>query len=576
MLLNVIHRVDPGEDKLETLDFQLRSAWERNLKTTVLVSYSALADRQASATIEALAARPEVELGIHTHGMACPAFTEQFKTREPAFYLLGKERKRAFIHDICTRFKALTGRDVVVFGGYLLDAWTLNFLAANYARVEAAITNCFEEGVKMFHGNNNNWMLLCDGGPWFPYFPSKDNALCPASGVGDWNGIVGFPHLNRDMSLSLSSRDDLYSSHPVNLFRAMINDGADCPYNRAFIDAWVRQCEGNGYSYYSLFVSCPWLTQGHWAVPDVTDARKLYLETLDRLAELREEGRVESQTMVESARYVKEHRGFEEPTTCLWNNLLGKSRKQLYWHVTSQFRMALDWHAGGTIVDLRAYGGRLNRDLGPDGPGRWNGNYPFLISTELRGGHGVNGAFGQFEIEGETVSLMTGRTEARVKRTGKRVEVTGEPVLFETKSGKVVVQSRFIFEQPDEWIVERILLEAPEGKDVLMSEAFIGTFGLTDYPEDMSPVVLRMARANGSVVDRHYCHEGMQVEQPDCSFVEADVPMAGVRIRLSPVGGATRGVIRDGTLFHPVYGLELKKPLRKGETLVTCAQLENL
>jgi hypothetical protein len=92
----------------------------------------------------------------------------------------------------------------------------------------------------------------------------------------------------------------------------------------------------------------------------------------------------------------------------------------------------------------------------------------------------------------------------------------------------------------------------------------------------MSPVVLRMARANGSVVDRHYCHEGMQVEQPDCSFVEADVPMAGVRIRLSPVGGATRGVIRDGTLFHPVYGLELKKPLRKGETLVTCAQLENL
>lgn len=50
----------------------------------------------------------------------------------------------------------------------------------------------------MFRGNNHNWHLMSDGGPWMPFFPSRSNALAPVRSRGDAIDIVAVPHLARD------------------------------------------------------------------------------------------------------------------------------------------------------------------------------------------------------------------------------------------------------------------------------------------------------------------------------------------------------------------------------------------
>ncbi|HYD82425.1 MAG TPA: hypothetical protein VEA63_00200, partial [Opitutus sp.] len=71
MLLNVIHRADRGPSRLETLRFQQDEAHRNGLRTTILVTYSALFDRDVCEYVAAEKKRDDVEVGLHLHELVC-------------------------------------------------------------------------------------------------------------------------------------------------------------------------------------------------------------------------------------------------------------------------------------------------------------------------------------------------------------------------------------------------------------------------------------------------------------------------------------------------------------------------
>ncbi|MCD8482388.1 MAG: hypothetical protein LR015_06785 [Verrucomicrobia bacterium] len=280
-----------------------------------------------------------------------------------------------------------------------MDAWTLSWIQQRYPTVKIAINSCFEEGVKMYYGNNRNWMLFSDGGPWQPYYPCKTNAMVPA-GVDDESlDIIAVPHLNRDMIMALSSRDDIYASHPGNLVRGRLNDGNQCPYQERFTRAWVRQSDINGWSYLNVFVSSPWLTAEHWANDNVDDTRDLYRQLLVLLKDLASSQRNHNCTM---AGFAQAFPGLQRTNIiCHWRDELMQGKREILWSVNSHYRATFDLNIGGAIVDLRPFAGRLEHILGPESKTPWNGNQPYVISAEHRGGFGNTGLSGELILRGQ-------------------------------------------------------------------------------------------------------------------------------------------------------------------------------
>ncbi len=574
MRLNVIHRADPGPDALEALQFQLGEAERFKLKATVLVSYGAFFDGSTLAYLRGLGRSENVELGIHTHGLACADYQERFHTRESAFYYLSRKRKAGVLKRLVELFHETFGVEPCVLGAYLLDAWTQNHIQAAHPNVEVVISSCFEEGVKMYHGNNHAWYLFCDGGPWGPFYPSKQSALCPARDEKEWNGLVALPHLNRDMLMALTSRDDYFSSHPVNLFRARINEGSDCPYLYRFIDEWSRQTEVNGYAYYSFFVSSPWLVDGHWAVEDVAEARTLYTSALSYLRTRVDAGLAVSESVLETGREFKKRKRVGDHDQCHWQDQLRQSGRELWWHATSEYRATIDLNAGSSIVDLRPWCGRQNLDLGPDENARWNGNYPFVVSSELRGGQ---------KRCSQSCYLQVGEHRIALIETGFKIASSGEG-FFESDEREVeigdtvvVVRSRFEFANDGCICVQRVLVESNSDLPIRVTETFRGCVGQTEYPEDLSGILLRLKSKDGVEVDElSFAYESRRLESVGIGEAEACIPSLSTLIRLESIDERSTLEVQEGVMFDPFFELSVTKEVNPGESLKTCLRIAKL
>ncbi len=241
MHLNLIHRLDlPDARRNDAIRFQLAEAERCGLRATILVTYNGFKNHEIIEIAKRMQAEHGAELGLHLFELHGSEYRTEFGTKEKAIYLLPRDKRKAVIDALFARFLDTFGFMPASVGSYILDAWTMNYLKSAYPRVKAVISNCFEEGVKMFQGNQKGWFLFSDGGPWGPFYPSRESALCPARDAADANGLVALPHLNRDMIMALVSRDDFFSSHPVNLIRARINEGGTCAYGDRFVDQWIE------------------------------------------------------------------------------------------------------------------------------------------------------------------------------------------------------------------------------------------------------------------------------------------------------------------------------------------------
>lgn len=560
------------QDCLEALRFQLDAARRYDFATTSLLSFDALSFRPSLSLAGKLAGDKRHELGLHFHGYQGREFETRFGTREAAFWLLPRQIRQDLIDLMMERYCRHFGHLPKAVGCYILDAWTLTYLKRTYPSIECAISHCFEEGVKMFHGNNHNWNLFSDGGPWAPFWPSRHCALVPARDRTEAIDLVALPHLNRDMIMALTSRDDYFASHPGNLLRARINEGPHCAYMLRFIDAWRRQAELNGWSYLSIFVSSPWLLQRHWAVDRQQDVRMLYEQMLAHLAEERNAERCRVSTMSEFATEFRQTISTGDPTICHWTDVLTDSKREIVWAVNSHYRIALDMNAGGAGVDLRVYGGRLDRNLGPEADGRWNGNYPFVVSAELRGGHAQNHLAFELRHGGQRVNAIERRGSAEIDClvVGQSWRVRFGPVTYAVGDLLVTVVSAWHITADKTLRVDREITELSDPlAEVGLYEVFKGTLGTTEYPEPVPDATLQLGEP-GSSGSRSlpFRLSGSPALEGEAGEVRVALPAAGIEIRLHGGPDPRHGSVEDGTLFSPNYTLKLgrKVGIRQGLT----------
>ena len=288
MHINILHRLDKDAsaiDAFEALKYQQDAAHNAGIKTTLLMGVESIdcdicvnyAKQQAEGFGD--------EIGLNLHDLTAKGLGKKFGIKDTMIYLMPFNKKTQLLKYVFEMFKDKFGYYPKSVTSYVLDARTLNWLHNNYPSVKTAITSCFEEGVKMFYGNQNQWYLFSDGGPWGAYFPSKANSLVGAKDEEDYCGIVGLPHLNRDMIMAITSRDDLFSSHPTNVVRAKAYDmeNMKIPYMLRFVDKWVTQLQFNDYIYYNVYVNATWLTDNTMLDETGQFSKDLYTESMDYL-----------------------------------------------------------------------------------------------------------------------------------------------------------------------------------------------------------------------------------------------------------------------------------------------------
>lgn len=578
MFLNVIHRVDPEERGMEALRYQLKVAHDLGLKATNLLTYPALHDDSAIEYIKEQNRIYGDELGIHFHGMVCEDFIKRFNSKESAIYFYSFEEKKRIITYFFEKFHEVFGYYPSAIGSYILDAETIDFMKQKYPGIKTSITNCFEEGVKMYEGNNHSWYLFSDGGPWSAYYPSKYNHLCPAGIEEDAVGIVGLPHLNRDMLLALTSRDDYFASHPVNLIRARINNGPESPYMYRFVDKWIEQAQYNGYSYYSFFVSSPWISPGQDFVDSHEDARELYSKALKYLRLKVDEGTVETVTMSEFADWYKANVALGKPEVNLWSDILCGSKREMYWYIDPYLRVAIDPNIGGAICDLRPYAGRVERNLGPDKENLWNGNYPFTLSAEHRSGVGGPIHTCMISYKGERKMLHDYRTKFRtmINYKGSKGIVT-EPITIDFSDVEVTIETTYIFKGEGKIQIERKIIDISDSSaEVQITELHRGTWGTTEYPENMKGILLGVKGKSGILQQIDYLYKCRSFEVKDPEYVEVVIPQINCRITLVPEEEVNCGRYEEGYMFSPFYTLSLNKTVSKGGILKSCLKIEKL
>ncbi|MDQ8199424.1 hypothetical protein QEH56_14755 [Pelagicoccus enzymogenes] len=567
---NIIHRIDAEQDCLEALSFQLECAEHLSIPTSNLLSLPALSEPSSIEIAEGIAERDGHELGLHFHGYHCKEVEDRFNTRETAFWLLPQPTRARIIDLMMQRFQDRFGHLPKSVGCYILDAWTLKYLKSNYAEVECAISNCFEEGVKMFHGNNNNWNLFSDGGPWGPFYPSRDCALVPAANAEEAIDVVSLPHLSRDMIYALISRDDYFATHPGNVFRARINEGDCCPYLFRHIDAWLRQSQFNPTSYINIFVSSPWLLQRHWTVDSQEDVRSLYRKTLQHVAE---NPAIKACTMADFSKTFREKTPHGKASICHWKDELSGSKREIAWIVNPHFRAAIDMNAGGSICDLRSYSGKLNLDMGPETKAKWNGSYPFLVSAELRGGHQNSHQGFELTYKGTTVSCLERRGRCKILGThgdnGWNIKL--EPLTYLLGDLKVSLQSEWKVGNGGEIRVTRSLVGLSDSTAAVgIAEVLSGTFGTTEYPEDLDGVSLALDQEGSPhYKEVRFSLSGKPATCGKATSVSVVIPQAKTTLSLSSNGELRDASIQDGTLTHPNYRMSIGREIKLNQTMKT-------
>ena len=570
LFTNIIHRFDDSETSLQALQWQWAEARELGLRTTTLLTYPTLFESKLLDQAEKWLG-PGDELGLHLQNFKCSRILEKYGVREPMLWLWPREKRMAVIDEMVEAFTARFGYPPASIGSYVMDAWTLREIERRHPSIEIAINSCFEEGVKMYYGNNRNWLLFSDGGPWNPYFPSRGNALAPAKDSAEAINIIAVPHLNRDMILALSSRDDWFASHPGNIFRARINEGSECPYLFRFFDAWERQAELNGLSYLNVFVSTPWLQGTFCFIENEADVRALYSKTLRHFKAREEAGAVSNLTMHE---FSKEFRARVAPGSamvCHWCDELTQTKREVIWLCNAHHRTAFDMGRGGAIVDFRPYDGRLNLDLGPETQCLWNGNAPFLISSEHNGGHWNSSQHATISDGRHSACLCDRRLRTEVERLGpQRWLVRARPANFTLGGKSVVIQSEWELSEGEGIIIRRQLLDTELDAEALrLTEVFLGRAGTTEYPEDQRGI--RLFAGESSLV---LSYSGERIECPGADWVGAEIPRLAISLKMVALTETVSGSVADCVIFSPSFRLELNFPFQS--PTATCLQTRPL
>lgn len=574
MYCNILHRVnDP--DELEAMRFQQDLAHELGFRTTMHVSLQAMDYPEVISFYKEQLHKYNDELGIHFHNLWSKEYAKTFGTDEKliAIYLKPLEERKKIIDLIFEKFHTIFGFYPASIGGYFFDAVTLAYIKEKYPSVKIATISCFEEGINMFAGCNYSWYVFSEGGPWTAYYPAKENSLCPARNSAEAIGIIGVPHLSRDMLMSYLSRDDYFSSHTANMQRGLLNEGKECQYIYDFLDEWLKQDQYNDIVYFNNYTGAGWLNDGrNYGAPSEV-SRDLYRQCLQYYRKKADEGSLQIVTMSEYAKIHEANYTFGRGEVNLWRDLACNSGRELIWYVDSYWRIALDPNCGGSLVDLRPYIGRVPQELGPNSAQMWNGSYPFALNM-LHRGAALTGSVG-------SIGLFGTRMHAdKVERLPDgSVHVLLKPIELENKQGKLTFCAEYVFYSDGRILLKKKLLAAdwPDAM-IPICETFKGTHGRTEYPEDIGHSVLSMQDSFSRSVECRCSYSNRRLHMENAIRATATVPELNVFFSLENAkgNGDSSAEVFEGTMFDPFYYISMTQNIRVGEESCICLTVKRL
>lgn len=602
-ILNIIHRPemvpeyaekvtghgkeeDLGRENLltESLDIfktQQEIAHRNGFKTTIQMTYASLFNEEAIALAKEYHETYGDEIGLTLLGLPCEEFRRKYKTKDFCIWMFSMEDKKAIVKDVFEKFYDCFGFYPESTGSYYMDAALTNYIKETYPSVKCAVATCWEEGPKAYHTCNNSWYTLFDGGPWNPWIPSKENTHAPAENEEQDSGIVAIPHLSRDLIACFDGNGSNFGTHPQNVLRGMIYKDGQYPYLYNLIDQYRSLKKYNrGYAYNMMFVGPGWMNKmGRWEAPYEL-LLKSYEDGMAYYAKLRDKGELEDMTMAEFADFYRANKTYKQPECALWRDILYGSQKQLFWYVDPYMRTCIDMNQGGAMVDLRPYAAKIDRSVGIGTKHVQDASYPFLIQEKYRAGYFTHYA-GEGTIKsckilynGEEVDMCLCRTKAHFSEEKDTRILTLDPVEIEFYDLTVKLQTIFYFEEGSSQIkIQRRILEMSRpDAEIEIQEYFTGCYGTTEYPEDMSDIVLKVSGNDGEKhLDYAYKCREEWMEHAKCA--EVVIPNINTKASVGAEEDVT-AYIREGYAFSPMYTLGLRKKMKDGEVLNSWLRVE--
>lgn len=575
-------------ESLDIFKTQQMLAHKYGLKTTIQMTYASLFNDEAVALAKADHEKYGDEIALTLLGLPCTEFREKYKTKDFCIWMFSMEDKISIVNDVFEKFYERFGFYPESTGSYYMDAELINYIKEKYPSVKCAVATCWEEGPKAYHTCNNSWYTLMDGGPWAPWIPSKANTHAPAANKEEDSGIVAIPHLSRDLLACYDGNGSNFGTHPQNVLRGMIYDSKtwEFPYFFNLVDQYrVLGDYNNGLSYNMVFVGPGWMNKaGRWEAPYEL-LYKSYEEGMKYYGELKAKGLCEDQTMAEFADTYRSAKRYTEPECALWKDILYGSEKELFWYCDPYMRVCLNLYQGGAIVDLRPYAAKLEWPVGIGTKHVQDCSYPFLIQEKYRAGYFTHYAgegtirSAKIVYNGEEVDLCLTRTKGHFseeEKNGKHIRiVTIDPVDIEFFDLTIKLQTKYFFEEGASKIrIERTVLESSDpSKTVSINEYMVACYGTTEYPEDMTEIVLtNKGKEKTETINYEYkCRESFL---NDSSEVSAVIPPIKTVVKMRAEGGSdVKGYIKEGYAFSPMFTLGYTADIKDKEALTTWLSL---
>ena len=579
-----VTRKEVISESLDIFKLQQKIAHDYNFKTTIQMSYSSLFSDEAIDLAKKDKEKYGDEIGLTFVGLTCKDFRERFKTKELAIWLFSMEDKKKIVDFMFTRFKESFGNYPKSTGAYYMDAELVSYIKEKYPEVECAVATCWEEGPKAYRNANNSWYTFLDGGPFHPWIPSKYNIHCPATDEQDDIGLVAIPHLSRDLIAVFDGPGSFYGTHPQNVLRGMVYKNGELPYLYNLIDQ--HRClkkYNSGYSYNMVFVGPGWMSKGGRWEANYELLVKSYKDCMAYYSKLKDQGEVEDQTMSEFSKWFRKNKKYKEPCCALWQDILFGSEKQFFWYIDPNFRIALDMNQGGAIIDLRPYVSKLVRPVGVGTEYLHDASYPYIIQSFYRAGFFTHYA-GEGTIKSckiiyneEEVDLCLCRTKANYSDSDNYRILTLDPVEIEFKDLTIKIISTFIFKEGEnEIIIKRKIIEMSNpDAEVIFNEYLTGCYGTTEYPEDMTGVILKgISNDRKSIKEIFYQYKSREENIPNVKAVQAIIPQIKTKISKIPLDNNVIGYFREGYGFSPMFTLGLIKTISLNEEFQSCLKVE--
>lgn len=576
-------------ESLDIFKIQQEAAHKNGLKTTIQMTYASLFNDEAVSIAREHHEIYGDEIALSLLGLPCEEFRNKYHTKEFCIWMFSMEDKKEIVTDVFEKFHERFGFYPESTGSYYMDAELTNYIKEKYPMVKCAVATCWEEGPKAYHTCNNSWYTLFDGGPWAPWIPSKQNTHAPAASLEEDSGIVAIPHLSRDLIACYDGNGSNFGTHPQNVLRGMIYDSKtwEYPYLYNLIDQYKDLAKyNNGYAYNMMFVGPGWMNKmGRWEAPYEL-LKKSYEDGCAYYAKLKNEGSLIDMTMSEFADYYREKKHYTEPECALWRDILYGSDKQVFWYCDPYMRACVNMDQGGAIVDLRPYAAKLKWEVGIGTKHVQDASYPFLIQEKYRAGYFTHYA-GEGTVRsakvcynGEEVDLCLCRTKAHFSEekdvAGKVTRIlTLDPVEIEFDGLTVTLETREYFEEGSGSIrIERSILNMsdPEAK-VEIHEYMVACYGTTEYPEDMTGILLTCEKGNESE-SISYTYKCREASVSGAEEVSAVIPAIETKVSLKADAKDALGYIREGYAFSPMFTLGYKKTMTEKEVFATWLNLE--